>query len=186
MAGISSTIDTLKSAIEKGKGLARSNRFEVIFSLPPALFELGNVTDNAQKISLLAQSCSLPGRTIDTISRKNVRQSVKVPSGYSQEDITMTFLLTNDYFAKRLIDRWVNSSVDQETYRVSYDNYYCSDILINQIDTEDKKVYSVKLLRAWPVSYESITLSHENENDVVKLSVTFTYDDFEFDPNMSV
>lgn len=186
MAGIQSTLDTLLSSINKRNGLARSNRFEVLFTLPEALLSLGNGGDNAREISLLAQSCTLPGRSIETLEYKSVRQRVRIPTGYSQEDITMTFLLTNDYFAKRIFDRWINASVDQETYRILYDNYYTSTIQINQLDLEDKVIYSVKLLKAWPISYESITLDNGAENESIKLSVTFTYDDFEFDNNFKV
>ena len=137
MAGFQSTIETLKASIERGKGLASSSRFEVFITLPPALKEFGSLSDNSRELSLLAQSCNIPGRTIGTIDYKSVRQSVKIPNGYSQEDVTMTFLLTNDYFVKRIFDRWINSSVDQETYRVMYDNYYTGDILINQLNLKD-------------------------------------------------
>jgi len=181
MASFQSTIDTLKSAIDRGNGLARSNRFEVIISLPPALLALGDAIGNARELSLMAQSCTMPGRTITTLPYQSVRQSVKIPTGYTQEDVTMTFLLTNDYFPKRIIDRWLNSSVDQETYRVTYDNYYCADIFINQLDSNDKTVYTMKLLKAWPISSESITLDHGADNETLKLSVTFSYEDFEFD-----
>jgi len=181
MASFQSTINTLKSAIDRGNGLARSNRFEVIISLPPALISLGDALGNSRELSLMAQSCTIPGRTISTLPYQSVRQSVKIPTGYSQEDVTMTFLLTNNYLPKRIIDRWLNSSVDQETYRVLYDNYYCSDILINQLDLNDNTIYSMKLLKAWPISSESITLDQGADNETLKLSVTFSYEDFEFD-----
>lgn len=181
MAGLQSTIETLKSSITRGNGLARANRFEVIITLPPALSSLGNVANNSREISLLAQTCTIPGRTIQTMDFQSVRQPVKIPTGYAQEGVTMSFLLTNDYFVKRVFDRWINASVDQTTYRVLYDNYYCSDIQINQLDSNDNIVYTVKLLKAWPISYESITLDHGSNNEVLNLSVTFTYDDFEFD-----
>jgi hypothetical protein len=186
MAGIQSTLETIKASIVRGNGLARGNRFEVIFTLPPALSSFGDSIGAAREISILAQSTFIPGKTINTMDFQSVRQSVKIPTGYILNDISMTFLLTNDYLVKRIFDRWVNASVDQETYRILYDNYYCSDIQINQLDLEDKVVYSVKLLKAWPISYESIALDQEAGGDSLKLIVNFAYEDFLYDEKTNV
>ena len=190
-------IDDLKAVIGKRKGLAPSNRFIVHFSFPRVAnietdilgYAAASLTGNFNKrkdgvkfdgrdTSILCDSCSIPGKTIETLSTKlnGYRQNVQYAAGYANEDVTFTFHLTNDYYAKKLFDKWMNSIVDPETYTVLYDADYKVDMIIQQLDQQNNVVYGIKLRNAFPTNVSAIAF--DNANDAPqKLSVTMTYED---------
>ena len=122
-----SSIDDLKAVINKRTGLARQNRFNIIMTPPAAQFVnndwggliqqaltgnlgLNDFVNDPRDVALLCESCSMPGRDIQTqdVQHKMVGQNVKFATGYAVEDVTMTFLLTNDYYLKKVMEKWQN------------------------------------------------------------------------------
>ena len=187
------SIERIKSLISKKGGLAKANRFNVMFTPPDlTLFNLDlqgllqkaltdnlnpkNVLNDPRDISLLCDSVSIPGKQISTIDYQSVRQSVKVPYGTVQDDVDLGFLLTNDYHMKTVFDKWINSIVDAEKYCVAYKKDITCDVVIQQLDEQDTPIYGVKLEGAFPVSMSNIELSNQSENTIQRLNVSFTYD----------
>ena len=187
------SIERIKSLISKKGGLAKANRFNVMFT-PPDLtlfnldlqgllqkaltdnFSAKNLINDPRDISLLCDSVSIPGKQISTIDYQSVRQSVKVPYGTVQDDVELGFLLTNDYHMKTVFDKWINSIVDAEKYCVAYKKDITCDVVIQQLDEQDTPIYGVKLEGAFPVSMSNIELSNQSENTIQRLNVSFTYD----------
>ena len=187
------SIERIKSLISKKGGLAKANRFNVMFTPPDlTLFNLDlqgllqkaltdnlnpkNVLNDPRDISLLCDSVSIPGKQISTIDYQSVRQSVKVPYGTVQDDVDLGFLLTNDYHMKTVFDKWINSIVDADKYCIAYKKDVTCDVVIQQLDEQDTPIYGVKLEGAFPVSMSNIELSNQSENTVQRLNVSFTYD----------
>ncbi len=193
----STTIDDFKSVISRRSGLAPANRF-VIFMNPPSQttqnldlqpasssllsgnFGPGKFSSDPRDVALLCESCSLPGRQIQTLDKQhmNYRQSVKVPQGYFNEDVNFIFHLTNDYHMKKLFDRWLDLVVNPETYQVGYTKEYVSDVTIQQLNQQNIPVYGVKLRNAFPVTVSTIELNNSS-TETQKLNVTLTYEDYE-------
>ncbi len=188
-----SDIDKLKATISKKGGLAKANRFNVMFTPPTlSLLNLGlqgiissaisgnfspkNLINDPRDISLLCDSVSIPGKQISTIEHQTVRELIKVPYGYLTDDVELTFLLTNDYHMKTMFDAWINSIVDKEKYCVSYKEDITCDVIIQQLDEQNTPIYGVKLEGAFPVTMSEISLSNENSNIISKLTVSFAYD----------
>ena len=187
------SIERLKSLISKKGGLAKANRFNVMFTPPDlALFDIDlggaiaaavsgnfspkNFVNDPRDISLLCNSVAIPGKQISTFDYQTIRQSVKVPYGTVHDDIELSFLLTNDYHMKTIFDKWINSIVDADKYCVAYEKDVTCDVVIQQLDEQDTPIYGVKLEGAFPVSMSNIELSNESENTVQRLNVSFTYD----------
>lgn len=189
-------IDDLKATIGRRKGLAPSNRFIVHFSFPTiANFETdiiglvassltGNFNQrkeetkfNGRDTSILCESCTIPGKTIETLSvpLNGYRQQVQYPTGYSNPDVTFSFLLTNDYYIKKIFDKWMNSIVDKESYTTLYDADYKVDMIIQQLDQQNNVVFGMKLINAFPVSISDIPLDASASGQNQKVSVTMTY-----------
>ncbi len=199
---IMNSIDNLKSTIQKKGGLAMQNRFQVFFTPPTAdsLKSLvnkdpkalvGDIAKNAlqggsiknlipdpRDISILCESLQLPGRQITTADYIAERQTVKVPYGVINEDVTMSFLLTNDYYMKRLFDSWLSGIVDVEKYRVGYKKDFTTDVIIQQLNHKNIPVYSVRLENAFPVTVSAVSLDNNSENTIQKMSVTLSYDNY--------
>lgn len=188
-------IENLKSTIAKKGGLAPSNRFNVIFA-PPAVsllnlnveniigsvisgnFNAGNLLNDPRDISILCKSVTLPGRTLSTFEHDHDRQQNKYPYTFIDEDVTMTFHLTNDYYMRNMLEQWQSGIFNTESYVTGFKNDYSVDVIIQQLNQKNIPVYGVKLEKAYPVSYESITLDNSSENAVNEMSVTFAYNKF--------
>jgi hypothetical protein len=190
-----SSIENLKSLISKKGGLAKANRFNVIFT-PPKLslfnfdgeqiisslltgqFNAKNMINDPRDISMLCDSVSMPGKQISTIDYQTVKQSIKIPYGTLHDDVNLTFLLTNDYYMKTVFDTWINSIVDVNKYCVSYKKDITCDVIIQQLDEQDVPIYGVKLEGAFPTTMNEIVLSNESTDTIQKLSVSFSYDTY--------
>jgi len=168
-------IDKLKSLVSRRDGFARTNRFGILMVPPPEAF---GDTDEIRDLNILCDATSLPGRQMQTFETNYTRQQVKVVQSFINEDVSFTFNLTNDMFIKRLFDRWTNMIIDRSTFKKSYDSKYKRDIAIYQNDINNEKVYGVKLINAFPVSVQALELN-SSEGEIQKLTVEFTYEDFE-------
>jgi len=187
------SIERLKSTISKKGGLAKANRFNVMFTPPTqsllnidiqdmigsALsgnFNARNLINDPRDISILCDSVVIPGKQISTLDYQTTKASMKIPYGYVQDDVSLGFLLTNDYYMKTVFDDWINSIVNYESYTVSYkDNVVC-DVVIQQLNEQDVPVYGVKLEGAYPVTMSEVALSNESASQIQKLNVSFAYD----------
>lgn len=195
MSLLGKTIGDIKSSIAKHGGVAHPNRFAVYMQPPAASllnldvqgsiinalsgnFKAGNLINDPRDMTILCESCSLPGRQIATLDYQSVRQSMKIPYGYFNEDVTFTFLLTNDYYIKKIFDRWTSAVIDFEQYRARYLEEYTTDVVVQQLNKENLPIYGVRLKRAYPITVNSIMLDNTAENAVQKLTVTMTFEDF--------
>jgi hypothetical protein len=189
------TIEDLKATISKKGGLARGNRFNVIFTPPKQSllnlnpetiissaisgnFSARNLINDPRDINVLCSSVAIPGRQISTLDYQAEKQTIKIPYGELHDDITCTFLLTNDYYMKTVFDSWMGSIVDMDQYAVAYKRDITTDVIIQQLDEQNTPVYGVKLEGAFPTTIADIELSNDNENTVQSLSVSFSYDKY--------
>jgi hypothetical protein len=195
MSILGSEIDDLKGVFSKRQGAAQTNRF-MIFMQPPSasLFNLdvnaaitgaisgdinlGGFINDPRDVSLLCESCTLPGRSITTIEKQNVKQAVKVPYSFLNEDVTFTFILTGDYYMRKMFDNWSNLVFDTNKYEMRYPESYTTDVRIAQLNKQNVPVYTVKLEKAYPTTINAITLDNTAENSIQKVTVNMTYENF--------
>ena len=190
-----SSIERLKSLISKKGGLAKGNRFNVIFTPPKQTllnfdlesiissaisgnFSAKNLINNPRDISMLCDSVSIPGKQISTIDYQAQKQAIKIPYGTLHDDVSLTFLLTNDYYMKSMFDQWINNIVNTDTYGVAYKKDIVTDVIIQQLDEQDVPIYGVKLEGAFPVTMSEVALSNESTSQIQKLNVSFAYDKY--------
>jgi|SaaInlStandDraft_1057018.scaffolds.fasta_scaffold115949_2 hypothetical protein len=199
---IMNSIDNLKSTISKKGGVAMQNRFQIFFQPPTAnsmksllnsdpKVLVGSLAKNAvtggsplniipdpRDISILCESVNLPGRQITTIDYQAEKQSIKIPYSAINEDVTMSFILTNDYYMKKLFDDWQSAVFDMNRYRAGYKKDFTTDIVIQQLNQQNIPVYGVRLEGAFPVTVSSINLDNNSENTIQKLNVTLSYENY--------
>jgi len=168
-------IDTLKGLVTRRSGLARSNRFEILVVPPRQAF--GDVQE-IRDLNILCDATSLPGRQMQTFETNYTRQQVKVVQSFINEDVSFTFNLTNDMFIKKMFDKWTDMIIDRRTFKKNYDSVYKRDVAIYQNNIQNERVYGVKLINAFPISVQAVELN-SSEGEVQKLTVEFTYEDFE-------
>jgi len=161
-------VDNFKSLINKGGGLAQTNKFKVIlpqWSDSPLL---------SSELEILCKEATIPGRRLTGVERSIGLNKQNVAYGYVIVEANMVFHLTNDYRVKTYFDRWQNRVVDNETYEVGYYNDYVKPIKVYQLDKNGNKIYGVEYLEAYPNTVNAIQLNN-NLDETVELSVTLSY-----------
>lgn len=109
---MSDSIDRLKSLMSQRDGIARSNLFRVkLPTLPGATME---------ELNVLCKDVTLPGRQILTSERKVGMKIEKIPYGFSNPDVSMTFHVLNDYGVKEYFETWQSLALDQDKYEIGY------------------------------------------------------------------
>lgn len=185
-------IDTLKSTIGKRGGVAKANRFAVYMNLPilsinptslltnvaSGNFNPLQVFNDPRDISLLCESCSLPGRQFVTLEHQTKMKPIKKTYGYIHEDVTFSFLLTGDYFIKTVFDSWGESIVNYNSGELNYRDDYVSDVIIQQLNEKNVPVYTCTLVNAFPTTISAVELANTNENQIARVSITMAYDDW--------
>lgn len=189
------SINDLKGAIGKHGGVAMQNRFAVYMQPPAASllnidlqniavslisgnFRASSLINDPRDIGILCESCTLPGRQITTVDYQSYAHPEKIPYGFINEEVTFTFLLTQDYYVKKMFDKWAKSVIDPDKYTAGYADKYTTDVVIQQLNKENLPVYGVKLKGAYPVTFSSVTLDNTAENSIQKFSVTMAYENF--------
>ena len=196
------SIDTIKSTINRRGGVARGNRFAVYVNHPskgmnsllnfnPATLLSNlisgqgvNVADFIQDprdMFLLCRNVTMPGKRISTTEKTSNHHLSKKPYSAITDEVTMSFMLTNDYYIKKYFDMWQEMIVDTsgEHYKTFYKSEYTTDVIIQQLSASNDVVpgYSVRLQNAYPIQVGAVELSSEGEG-LLEISITWEYDNF--------
>jgi hypothetical protein len=86
--------------------------------------------------------------------------------------------MTNDYYIKKIFDRWSDQIIGYNNYRANYLVDYVTDVTIVQLNKKNLPIYKVVLHNAYPITFNPITLDNNAENTAQKFSVTLTYENF--------
>jgi hypothetical protein len=122
------SVDQLKGAISKGGGLATTNLFRVI--LPALGAKSGGAT---REYNLICKAVNVPGKLIATTDRMIGPINQKIASGIVFADVTLTFMVLNDYGIKNYFDQWSDLAIDPNTYEIGYKRDYVKPVKIQAL-----------------------------------------------------
>jgi hypothetical protein len=129
-------------------------------------------------LALQCESAELPGRTTATADVKIYGPTFKVPYQTQYTDTTLTFLCTNDFYERKLFDRWMEAIHPSDTNNVRFpkgqQSRYLTNIKIIQYDEFIKRIFAVELIDAFPIGIAPQTLSW-GEEGFHRLSIQFAY-----------
>tara|TARA_B100000902_G_C27290163_1_gene906657 strand:+ start:508 stop:1152 length:645 start_codon:yes stop_codon:yes gene_type:complete len=124
---MTASIDRIKSTISSRGGLARPNNFLVEL---PSLPGFGRANET---LNMLCRQTTLPFKQIMSVPRRIGMESEEIAYGYAVENITMSFLMTNDYYARKYFDRWKDLIINEDQQIVNYKNNYEKRIVLHQL-----------------------------------------------------
>lgn len=168
---MTSRIDDFK-AVFNISGFARSNRYRVFFP------------DDNGDLSILCDSVGWPGRQIFTSERYTDMKARKVAYAFGQEDVDISFVLGNDWYAWDYLYEWqqrvIGNIGGDRNFFVNYKSDYArNDIRIQHLDTENRVQKEVVLKQVYPTTLNEFELGNGNENEVVRITASFSYDNWE-------
>lgn len=151
--------------------LARPNKFSVEVPIPFALISYLNTSRN---LSFRCEATELPGRAISTTSQKIYGPEEKYPYLTNYNDITLSFILSDDMKEKLFFDAWLEWVNPSFTHNFKYKGDYCTPIRINQHGLNNQVTYSIDLVDAFPIGISPMNVSWSADGYHV-LPVTFAY-----------
>jgi hypothetical protein len=138
-------------------------------------------TSNASLSRYLALQCEtaeLPGRTLITADAKVYGPTYKVPYQSQYNDINLGFICTNDFYERKLFERWIEAIHPSDTNNLRFakgeETRYLTNITIIQYDDFIKQIYAVELIDAFPIGISAQPLTWTDDN-FHRLSVQFAY-----------
>ena len=195
-------VDSIKSSINRRGGIARGNRFAVYISHPskgmnsllkfdPASLlsnlisgsgvNVGDFISDPRDMFLYCQSVALPGKRITTTEATHNHNMSKKPYSMMTDEVSMSFMLTGDYYIKKYFDMWQEMIIDTsgEHYKAFYKLDYCTDVTIQQLSASNDVIpgYTIKLENAYPIQVGAIELD-EGSDGLLELTITWEYDNF--------
>lgn len=194
-----SSIDDMKALLNKRNSVARGNRYGVHFTHPHFTQDMKNFSGNPHRQNqtpssndnnwiqdghdtwILCTAVTLPGKRISTTEATHNHNLAKKPYSMATDEVTMSFLLTGDYYMKKYFDVWQEMIVDStgNHYKTMYKDKYTVDVDIQAlIGNEDNTIgYSCKLLKAYPIQVGQVDLGNSAEG-LIEMNVTWEYDNW--------
>ena len=170
----------LRSTIAERGGLATTEKFEVVFS--------GNGIANldsgvARDLQFLCENVALPTKSISAQEKFIHGVGYQMPYRQAFQELSMTFLLTQDMSQKKFFDAWQSNIIDPNTGNIGFYNDYACKILIRKhsrgsldFSTSGPNApYEITLENAWPSIVAEVQLSHGGGNEIARLPVTMQY-----------
>ena len=136
-------------------------------------------------LALQCESAELPGKSLQTADVKIYGPTFKVPYQTQYQETSFTFLCTNEFYERKLFDKWLESIMPTDTNNLRFpkgdgrgNSGYLTQITITQFDDVIKQIYAVNLIDAFPISVAAQPLSWAEEG-FHRLTVQFAYQRFE-------
>lgn len=129
-------------------------------------------------LSLQCETAELPGRVLNTADVKVYGPTFKVPYQTQYSDIGLNFICTNDFYERKLFDRWLEAIMPSDTNNLRFPRgettRYLTNIKIVQYDDFIKQIYAVELIDAFPIAVSAQPLNWSEDN-FHRVSVQFAY-----------
>jgi len=154
---------------------AKRNRFTIEIIPPVSL-----VTDvPASQIEFLVKGISFPSRSFgSTTYRRGGKFGLEVPYEVTEENVTITFLGTNDWKARKFWYDWHEHIQSNSSYNMQYYKSYIGTVSISVYNEESQEATSpthkVTLHECWPKTIGAIELGWES-TELVDFTIDIGY-----------
>ena len=170
-------LDRFISDINK-RGIVKASNFQVLLSRP------GNVGNTqAKDLTMRIDSTDVPGRSLTTTESNYSGMTYKIVSGTTFGEIPMTIILSEKMVEKTFIEEWQDLAIGKfrteeiqgNSFNLGYYMDYVGTVEITQYNELGKPIYRTKLIDAYPSAVGNMSISWENNSEVLRLPVSFTY-----------
>lgn len=175
------------SLIEKILNLPNSIMSDVTDAINNALGSGGGASRSANPtmtryLALQCESAELPGKNLVTDDVKIYGPVFKVPYQTQYAETTLTFVCTNDFYERKLFERWMEAIMPTDTNNLRFpkgeNSKYMTEITVKQYNDDVTQIFGVKLIDAFPISIAAQQLSW-GDDSFHRLSIQFAYQRYE-------
>lgn len=164
-------VDQFKSAI-KGGG-ARSNLFRVKLAFP-------NIADidrpDAENVTFMIKAASLPESTLGSFVVNYRGREFKMAGDRTFAPWTTTIINDTDFSIRNALEQWSNSiQAHRLNTGIQNPNFYMSNLVVEQLDRDERVIKRVEFVDAFPENIAPITLSYDNRNEIETFDCTWAY-----------
>lgn len=152
----------------RNRGLARTNRYEVVIPFP------NSDNDTSRLTSLFCETASLPGYNIATTPARVYGESREMPYERAFEPITLSFYVDSGMLIKDAFERWMSLVINPDSRTIQYYDSYVKPITIYVDNVDDTSPYVLTLHECYPKTMQAVQLQADGK-DIMKLSVTIQY-----------
>jgi hypothetical protein len=115
---------------------------------------------------------------LQTADVKIYGPTFKVPYQTQYQETTLNFLCTNEFYERKLFDRWMEAIMPSDTNNLRFPKgittRYLTNIKVIQYDDFIKQIYAIEMIDAFPISIASQPLSWSEEG-FHRLAIQFSY-----------
>jgi hypothetical protein len=151
------------------------------------------------RMSLRCEAVQFPGASfaaVEGIVRYGYGPVEAIPYVPVFDDVSLLFLVDRESDVHRFFHRWMNIIVNynakglslslkegpnkrMRAFEVGYKDDYTTNIEIAVYGSDNRKVMTARLYKAYPKSLPPIDLGWGNDNQLIKINIPFAYTDFD-------
>jgi len=168
-------IDDFKSSLRGGG--ARANQFRVTITAPTGIFTGLEI----RTTSFLVRAATLPGQTLSSIEVPFRGRKIYIAGDREfADEWTTTVMNDTDFMVRTAIERWMNGINDlaDGTGKTSPSDYQ-TDLMVEQLDRDNKVLKHYIFRYAWPTSVTAIDLTSDQADAIEEFDISWRYQYFE-------
>ena len=179
MAASVFAVSDFMSKLENQGSFAKRNKFTVEITTPNSLIS----SVHPATIEFLVKTVSFPARSFgSTTYRSGGKFALEVPYEVTEENVSITFLGTNDWKARKFWYDWHEHIQSNSSYNMQYYKKFIGTITISVYNeeaqvaggTDGQATHKVTLHECWPKTIGAIELGWES-GELVDFTVDIAY-----------
>jgi hypothetical protein len=90
-------------------------------------------------------------------------------------ELSVSFICDGNMMVKNIIDDWFELCINKDNYNVEYYDNYTTELYLEMFNVSNELINRYVFEEAYPIGLPSQTLSWADENQFLKIAVTFAY-----------
>jgi hypothetical protein len=161
----------LYGLMKAGRGIQRTNQFEVEIALPLALQIPGS------RFELAAYSATVPGYSISSIGDDSNAQPLPMPGAITLSELRVGFRLTNAFYERDVLEKWRLSMIPARNVVAYYDDLV-GEVIVRPLTANGRSFKQFRYTGVYPNTVGEVGMSYDDENQIANLDVMFSYADY--------
>ena len=154
-------------------GGARASQFKVMLTFPTWVAAAGAASSG----EFLIKAASLPASTITPIEVPFRGRIAKIAGERQFANWNITVLNDNDFTIRNALENWSKGILEHDaTNGRLAPNEYTTDLIVQQLDRNNKSVKEYKFFNCFPQAISPIALDFGQTNQIEEFEVEFSID----------